>query len=170
MSAKTSKLVALGRVSGVHGVKGWIKIHSYTDPRANITEYPVWTLQRDERDWTIEVEDGRSHGGNVFAKLRGVDDRDQALEWVGAQISIERSRLPACEAGEFYWTDLEGLEVRTDAGEVLGKVDHLLATGSNDVLVVVGEKERLIPFVMGEFVRSVDLDAGLIVVGWSGDF
>jgi 16S rRNA processing protein RimM len=99
-----------------------------------------------------------------------LDDRDLAREWVGAEIVIERERLPAVAADEFYWADLEGLEVRTEAGEVLGKVDHLLATGAHDVLVLGGSTERLIPFVVGSVVKRVDLGARLIVVDWSPDY
>jgi len=170
VSAKTSKLVTLGRVSGVYGVKGWIKVHSYTEPRDNIVGFGVWILRRDGQERTMEVELGRVHGGGVVAKLRGVEDRDEAAQWVGADIAVERSRLPACAPGEYYWTDLEGLEVRTVEGEVLGRVDHLLATGSNDVLVLGGDDRRMIPFVMGEVIRAVDLESGVIVADWPADF
>src|SRR5690606_439016 len=105
-----------------------------------------------------------------IVKLDGVDDRDAAREWVGAEIAVERRQLPPCGPGEFYWSDLEGLEVRTLEGEVLGTVDHLLATGGNDVLVLAGEKERLIPFVWETVIRSVDLDEGVIVADWAADY
>jgi 16S rRNA processing protein RimM len=170
VSAKTQRWITLGRVSGVFGVKGWIKVESYTEPRANIVGYGVWTLRLRDVDRVFEVEDGQGHSGSVVAKLRGVDDRDRAREWVGADIVVERERLPAIPAGEFYWTDLEGLEVRTTAGAVLGKVVRLLATGANDVLVLDGTPERLVPFVVGRVVKNVDLAAGLIVVDWSPDY
>jgi 16S rRNA processing protein RimM len=170
VSANTRKLVMLGRVSGVHGLRGWVKVHSYTEPRANIVDYDVWTLRRRGGERTIEVEDAREQGANVVAKLRGVDDRDAARELVGADIVVERSALPECAPGEYYWTDLEGLAVVTPGGERLGVVDHLVATGGHDVLVLAGRPERLIPFVHGAVIRSVDLDAGLIVADWSPEF
>jgi 16S rRNA processing protein RimM len=170
VSANTRKLVTLGRVSGVHGVRGWVKVHSYTEPRANIVGYDVWTLRRPGGERAIEVEDGRGQGASVVAKLRGVDDRDAARELLGAEIAVERSALPACAPGEYYWTDLEGLTVVTPGGERLGVVDHLVATGANDVLVLAGRPERLIPFVHGAVIRSVDLAAGLIVADWSPEF
>jgi 16S rRNA processing protein RimM len=170
VSAKPTKWVTLGRVSGVFGVKGWLKVQSYTEPRANIAQFGVWLLRMNGVDSPFDVEDGHSHGGTVVAKLRGLDDRDRAVEWVGAEIVVERERLPALGANEFYWTDLEGLEVRTTAGEVLGKVDHLLATGANDVLVVGGSPQHLIPFIVGPVVKQVDLPARLIVVEWSTDY
>jgi 16S rRNA processing protein RimM len=165
-----TKWVTLGRVSGVFGVRGWLKVRSYTDPVDNIARFGVWMLRRNGAERAFDVEDGHGHGGAVIAKLRGLDDRDSAGEWVGADIVVERERLPVPAANEFYWADLEGLEVRTTAGEVLGTVDHLLATGANDVLVLGGPTERLIPFVVGPVVKQVDLAARLIVVDWSADY
>jgi len=170
VSAATQKWVTLGRVSGVFGVKGWIKVESYTEPRGNIVAFGRWILRLRGADSVVEVEQGQEHGGGVVAKLRGVDDRDRAREWVGAEVIVERERLPRAGDGEYYWIDLEGLEVRTTAGVVLGTVDRLLATGAHDVLVLAGTPERLIPFVVGRVVTRVDLDAGLIEVDWSPDY
>jgi 16S rRNA processing protein RimM len=170
VSAKPTKWVTLGRVSGVFGVKGWLKIRSYTEPHGNIAELDAWTLRLNGADRRFDVEDARSHGDGAIVKLRGVDDRERAREWVGAEVVVERERLPATAANEFYWADLEGLEVRTETGEVLGKVDHLLATGAHDVLVLGGTRERLIPFVVGPVVKQVDLAAQVIVVDWSPDY
>jgi len=170
VSATTHKLLTLGRISGVFGVKGWVKVNSYTEPRDNVVGYGVWTLRLAGVDSRIEVEEGQSHGKQVVAKLRGIDDRDRAHELVGADILIERERLPPCAVGEYYWIDLEGLEVRTLTGEVLGTVDHLLATGTHDVLVLAGKPERLIPFVLDRVIREVNLAAGHIVADWSPDY
>jgi 16S rRNA processing protein RimM len=170
VSAKTRKIVVLGRVSAVHGVQGWLKIQSYTEPRDNIARFETWILRRNGSEQTVEIEGVRAHGRAMLAKLRGVDGREQAAQWIGADVAVERARLPRCAPGEYYWVDLEGLEVRTPQGEVLGTVDHLLATGSNDVLVLSGEGQRLIPFVMGDVIRSIDLEEGLIVADWSADF
>lgn len=170
MSAKPTKWVTLGRIRGVFGVKGWLKVQSYTEPPDNIARYGKWTLRVEGVDHPFDVEDGRSHGGGVVAKLRGIDDRDRARDWVGAEIVVAREQLPATREGELYWTDLEGLEVTTTTGTVLGRVDHLLATGGNDVLVLDGAPRRLIPFIAGSVVKEVDLEAGRIVVDWSPDY
>ena len=169
MSA-TEKWVILGRVSGVFGVKGWLKVQSYTEPRDNIVGFGAWTLRLKGVDHSFEVEEGHSHAGSVVAKLHGLDDRDLARDFVGAEIVVAREQLPAIGADELYWTDLEGLEVRTTTGTVLGRVDHLLATGGNDVLVLDGSPQRLIPFVVGTVVKQVDLGRKLIVVDWSPDY
>lgn len=170
MGANTRKLVTLGRISGVYGVRGWVKVRSFTEPRANIVGFDAWTVRQRGDERTIEVEDGREQGANVVAKLRGVDDRDEARELIGADVVVERSALPQCGPGEFYWADLEGLAVVTPAGEVLGRVDHLLATGGHDLLVLEGRPQRMIPFVRDAVIRSVDLETGVIVADWSPEF
>lgn len=170
MSAQHAKWVTLGRVRGVFGVKGWLKVQSYTEPRGNIARFGAWTLKLNGVDRAFELEDGHDHAGGVVAKLKGIDDPDRAREWVGAEVVVAREQLPSLSAGELYWTDLEGLEVRTTAGVVLGKVDHLLATGQHDVLVLDSEPSRLIPFVVGPVVKEVDLERGSIVVDWSPEY
>ena len=170
MSANRQKWVTLGRISGVFGVKGWLKVQSYTEPRDNIAKLGVWTLRLDAADSRFEVEESHSRGGGVAVKLRGIDDRDRAHAWVGADVVVERERLPAAGDGEHYWADLEGLEVVDLTGVVLGRVESLLATGANDVLVLGGAQQRLIPFVVGSVVKEVDLVAGRIVVDWLPDY
>ena len=171
MSATTRKLVTLGRISGVYGVRGWVKVQSYCEPRGNIVGFDNWTVRQRGSERTIEVEEGREQGTNVVAKLRGVDDREAARELIGADIAVERSALPACGPGEYYWADLEGLEVVTVEGAMLGKVSHLVATGANDVLVAHdGKRERLIPFVIDDYVKEVDFESGRITVDWDPEF
>jgi 16S rRNA processing protein RimM len=162
--------VILGRVAGVYGVKGWVRVHSDTAPRENILSYAPWLLRRNG-DWEAwDVEEGHRHGKGVVARLAGVGDRDVAATFVGADIAVPRERLGGPGAGEYYWTDLEGLEVVTTRGVVLGIVDHLFETGANDVMVVTGDRERLVPFVEPQVVRAVDFAAGRLVVDWDPDF
>jgi 16S rRNA processing protein RimM len=170
VSANPPKLVTLGRISGVFGVKGWIKIESYTDPRSNIVQLSPWTLTLRGARREAVVEHGAAHGNGVIAKLRDTDDRDDAYALIGAEIAVPRERLAPLPDGEYYWTDLEGLEVRTLDGVALGRVDHLLATGVHDVLVLDGKPARLIPFVPETVIRSVDLEAGIIVADWSPEY
>ena len=164
------KRVVLGQITGLFGVKGWVKVFSYTDPRDNIAAYPLWHLDLDGRELAARVESCRPQGKGVIAKLADVSDRDEAAAWVGAEITVPRGSLPAPAPGEYYWADLEQLEVRTSSGVSLGRVHHLIATGANDVLVVRGERERLVPFVQGQSVLDVDLDRGVITVDWDPEF
>jgi len=162
--------VILGRIAGVYGVRGWVRVVSETKPKDNIFDYNPWLINLDGSWQSIEVIEGKPHGKGLVAHLAGYEDRDLARKLVGAEIAIERERLPAAAEGEYYWADLVGLKVITLDGTELGVVDHLLETGANDVLVVQGERERLIPFVQGQYVREVDLGAGLIRVDWDPEF
>jgi 16S rRNA processing protein RimM len=163
------KAVILGRVTGLYGVKGWIKVHSYTEPREAILDYKDWLLLRDSGSQAVKLAEGKRHGKTVIARIDGVDDRDAAAGYVGNDISVARQRLPNTGRGEYYWADLEGLKVVHGDGRILGKVAYLLATGANDVLVVQGDQEILIPFVQDEVIKDVDLAAGVISVDWEWD-
>jgi 16S rRNA processing protein RimM len=162
--------VILGRVAGLHGVRGWVKVLSYTEPRGNILNYPNWQLRTADGWQAFELAGGQSHGTRVLAQLESVGDRDQAATLVGADIAVMRADLPAPAAGEYYWSDLEGLSVRNLAGESLGRVEQLFSTGANDVMVVAGERERLLPFLPGAVVKEVDLARGEIRVDWDAEF
>ncbi len=160
-----------GQISGVFGVKGWVKVFSFTQPRENILRYSPWFLQKNGQTTEIKVSSGQRHGSAVVAELEGIDDRDAAAALMGSEILILRQQLPKPKAGEYYWADLVGLKVETVSGVDLGKVDHLLETGANDVLVVVdGETERLIPFLQKQTVLNIDLDVGTMTVDWDPDF
>ncbi len=170
--AEKRKIVPLGHISGVHGVSGWLKIYSLTEPREAIFEYQPW-LVGDQLE-AVHVEQGKKHGKHLIAMLETVKDRDQAEGLVNRQIAVYRDQLPSLTDEEFYWTDLVGLAVQLEDGTHLGIIRNMLATGANDVMVVQGvlqsERERLIPFVLGQYVKNVDLDKGLVVVDWDPDF
>ena len=165
------RFVTLGRISGVHGVKGWVRVHSDTSPRENIVSYSPWYLVRGDWQEKRKIKSGRRQGKSVVAKLAGCNDRDAAGELVGAEIRIPRAALPETELpGEYYWADLVGLRVETVEGVDLGRIDHLFETGSNDVIVVQGDRERLIPYIWEQVVQTVDIEAGLMRVDWDPDF
>lgn len=165
------KLVLLGKIVGVHGVRGELKLESHTEPRTQIFRYQPWLLRSASGERTLEGCRGRAQGKRLVAELPGIADRDAAAALVGTEIWVARSALPQAKPGEYYWSDLEGLEVVTVAGVSLGRVSHLVATGANDVLVAKGGgRERLIPFLPGSFVTQVDLDAGRITVDWDPEF
>jgi 16S rRNA processing protein RimM len=162
--------VILGKIGGLYGVRGWVKLWSFTDPVENLLDYQEVELGR-EGAWRVaRLAEGRRQGQALVARFEGCADRDEAALLVGAELAVMRDRLPAPAAGEYYWADLAGLKVVTTEGVELGRVDHMMATGANDVMVVKGERERLLPFLPGRFVHEVDLAGGRIVVDWDPEF
>lgn len=161
--------VILGQITGLFGVKGWLKVFSYTDPREAVLNYGQWWLRRDGEWQAAGLKEGKRHGKSVIVHLDGIDDRDLATELLGCDIGIPRECLPDPEQGSYYWSDLEGLKVLHCDGTELGTVAYVMETGANDVLVTKGEKERLIPFIADEIILDVDLAAGVIKVDWEWD-
>lgn len=169
MAARERQPVVLGRIAGPFGTRGWVRVHSSTEPRDSILRYAPWHVGREGSWFRIDVAEGRLHGRAVVARLEGCQTRDEANGYRGCEIAVERSQLPDAEEGDFYWTDLVGLRVATAHGVELGEVERMLETGANDVMVVRGGIERLIPFLPGAVVRTVDVDRGIIVVDWHPD-
>ncbi len=164
--------ITLGKVVGVFGVKGWVKVFSETRPKEQIFKYSPWTLTLKNSVNEVKVLSGRPQGKGLVASLAGITDCDAARLLIGAEISVPQEALPAAGIDEYYWSQLTGLRVETTDGLLLGKVTGLLETGANDVMVVKGDvadKEHLIPFT--EFaVIDVDIDSGKLIVDWDPDF
>ena len=166
-----TELISIGEISGVFGVKGWVKIFSLTDPRENILNYSPWIIKKGDEVKEVRLLGGRRQGKAIVACIEGVTDRDIAASYCGWEILINKNQLPETEEGEYYWADLVGLCVETDLGVSLGKVDHLIETGANDVLVVKDDgHERLIPFLQGSTIKKIDLDDNKMIVDWDPDF
>ena len=161
------------------GVRGWVKVYSYTSPRVNVVRYSPWFLRQNGGEVIQQVTAGHAHGDGVVASLAGIDDRDAAAALIGAEIEVDRATLGpelGAESGdaaareEFYWVDLQGMEVRTRTGTSLGFVEQLFETGANDVMIVVGTGRHLIPFLYGSVVETVDGERRLITVDWDPEF
>ncbi|MFD2111834.1 ribosome maturation factor RimM [Thiorhodococcus fuscus] len=168
MKERDPSRVVLGKIVGVYGVKGWVRVFSETAPREGILGYSPWLVGAGSSP--CRVAEGKVHRKGLIVRLDGCEDRDQAAVLVGQEISVPRDRLPPPRSDEFYWVDLERLAVFSVSGVDLGCVDHLFPTGANDVLVVKGDRERLIPFVWGEVVKDVDFTTRRIEVDWDPDF
>jgi 16S rRNA processing protein RimM len=169
--------VVVGLVSGLHGVQGALKIKSYCAPPEGIFSYRPWVIVAESsqaptqsRPLTVVPIKIRASGDTLVARITEIEDRDQAALWLGAEIRVARSSLPKLNPGEYYWSDLIGLTVRNLAGVELGKITQMLATGSNDVMVVSSERERFLPYLPGQFVFAIDLAAGTMQVDWDPDF
>lgn len=174
-----SNLLDIGRIAGVYGIQGWVKIASQTEPLDNIFNYQPWWLKTKHGVKPQEVLEWRAHGKGFVARLEGIDDRTQAEHLGTVTIAIDKADLPALPEGEFYWYELQGCRVRScyEGAEIdLGTVSKVMPTGANDVLVVKADKqscddrERLIPYVPELYIRSIDIESQLIEVDWDPDF
>ena len=166
-----TELISVGEISGVFGIKGWVKVFSLTEPRENILTYSPWILKKGSEVKEVKLIDGKRQGKSVVASIEGISDRNVAESFCGWEILINKSQLPETEEGVYYWADLVGLLVQTEQGVNLGVVDYLLETGANDVLVVKDdEQERLIPFINGQVVKKIDLAGKQMIVDWDPDF
>lgn len=167
--------LVLGKIVSVHGLRGEVKVYSYTDPITNLLDYRHWTLRRGTEYQRVEVARGRAQGNVLVVKLKGLNDRELARTYADFEIIVPKHQLPELPKGEYYWHQLKGLKVITTAGQWLGRVDHLLETGANDVLVVrpcegsLDDRERLLPYI-DQCVQRVDLDTGEMRVDWDADF
>lgn len=161
--------ICVGHITGVQGLKGWVKVFSSTNPRENIVNYSPWMVDTGEGLETLEVH-GRLQGRLVLAKFSGTETREEAAGLIGAKIYIWPEQLPELGQDEYYWSDLIGMEVQSVQAEALGRVEDMLETGANDVMVIQGDRERLIPFVLDDIVREVDLNRRSIIVDWPSDY
>jgi len=189
-------LICVGQFGGSYAVQGWLKLQSFTEPAEAIFDYQPWFLLAAEVEQTnrkqrgeqtsasvfvvadenvsrqkLELTSSRRHGRGFVVKLAGVDNPEQAQRLAGRSLYVSRSQLPALTDGRYYWVDLLGLAVEDQCGKPLGRVDDIMETGANDVLVVKSDAgdEVLIPYVMDHYITSVDLTARKIIVDWEGE-
>ena len=169
-------LLVLGKIVSVHGLRGAVKVYSHTQSLDNVLDYPVWTLRKGQQQQQVSVISGRVQGRVLVVQLKGVNDRDAALEKVDWEICVPESALPDLSEGEYYWHQLVGLQVVTLEGQLLGRIDHLLETGSNDVMVVKpcagssDQLERLLPYLPDLYVKHIDLTEAVMQVEWDPEF
>ncbi len=174
-----SNLIDVGQLSAAHGIKGWVKVRSQTEPAANIFDYQPWYLKTRYGVKPVELINWRAQGKGFVAQIKGINDRNEAEQLCPVGIAVDKSLLPDLEAGDYYWHQLQGCRViSTYQGRSLdlGTVKRILPTGANDVLVIEGDetslddRERLIPYVPDQFVIKVDIEQQVITVDWDPDF
>ncbi|MFC3032393.1 ribosome maturation factor RimM [Pseudoalteromonas fenneropenaei] len=177
MSQENTSVIVVGKLGAPYGIKGWLKVHSFTDDPEGIFDYSPWLIGQQGKWQTFEVVDWRRHNKGYIAKFAQINDRDEALAMTNVEIAVEEAQLPELPEGEFYWRDLIGMSVVTDKGYDLGIVDDLMETGSNDVLVVkahkkdaFGQAERLIPFLPETVILAVEHTERKITVDWDPAF
>jgi len=174
---KYKDLIIIGKITSVYGVKGWVKVFSYTEPMDQILDYPNWLISNGGPWESIDVDSGRSHGKGMVTHIQGCDDREIAKNYSGYEIAVEKTALANLEHDDYYWHELVGLIVWTIDGQKLGRVDHMMsAGGANDVIVVkanrdsIDKRERMIPYLYGEVIKRINLEEKIIEVDWNPEF
>jgi 16S rRNA processing protein RimM len=162
---KTDYLI-VGKIASTYGVQGWLKVVSYTEPTQGIADYTPWYLEENGGFEPIDVTEVREYGKGIIAKFVGYDNPEKARLMTGKRIAILRSQLPSLDKDEYYWSDLEGLTVIDQNGVNLGQIVYIIETGSNDVLVVKGETEHAIPYLLNDVIKSIDLANKIMRVDW----
>ena len=163
------KKLLVGKINGFFGVQGWVKIFSYTKPRKNILEYQPWYFVDNETYKVIEITSGREQSKTIVAQVKGINNRDEALQLIGKDLYINKDQLPELDNDANYWHELTGFRVINKNEVDLGIVDYLVDTGSNHVLVTKGETEHWIPYI-DPFLVSVDKHKKVISVDWDENF
>ena len=162
--------IVMGKILGPHGIKGWIKIHPFTEKKDSLIDHKILMASKDEKLWqSFEVESMDVGDKFILAKFKGVDDRNAAEKLNKFFISLDKSSLPKLDENNYYWHELIGLDVKNNEGMLFGKVDSLIETGANDVLVVLGDKEYLIPYIK-QVILEVNLETNMIRVDWQDDY
>jgi 16S rRNA processing protein RimM len=163
--------IIVGRIGGVYGVRGWLKVESHTRPKENIFTYSPWLIHIDLEWKEVQIEKFQQLGnGRLLLKIKGINTPEKAKEYVSCKLAVTQEKLPILTEGEYYWHDLIGLEVFNQDQINLGKIKNIVETGANDVLVInkIGENKikTLIPLIMGVYVKRVDLINKKICVDW----
>jgi len=162
--------VVVGRFGRPHGIKGFVTVHSFTEPRDNILRYTDWHAFLSNEWQPVKLLCIEAHNKAVVAQIEGYPDRDMVSRLTNIEIAVQKEQLAALGSGEYYWHQLVGMSVVNQKGESFGKVTEVMPTGANDVLVVQGDKRYLIPYLPGQFVKDIDDNQQVITVDWDMDF
>jgi 16S rRNA processing protein RimM len=162
--------IEVGRLGAAHGVRGWLRVQSFTDPPERLFEWPLWQLRsQDGSTREVKVLESRAQGNGWIARLDGIAEREAASQLAGLMVLVDRDELPPAGEREYYRADLLGFEVKNVEGALLGVIDHFVDTGGNAVMVIKGARERWVPASV-QHLRSVDMNARRVIVDWPEDF
>ncbi|RMX17956.1 ribosome maturation factor RimM [Legionella jordanis] len=167
---KLADWIVIGRFGRPHGIKGFVTVHSFTEPRDNILQYTDWHAYINKQWQALKIVRVEMTEKSILVRLEGFNEREQAAALGNVEIAVSRDQLPNLEEGEYYWHELVGMQVVNQQGILLGVVKEIMPTGSNDVLVVVGEKRHLIPYLPGQFILDIDSERAVISVDWDVNF
>ena len=160
-----SNMVVVGRFGKVHGIKGFIQVHSFTEPRENIFDYMPWHLTIKKNWCQIKIHDQKIAGEKFLVQIENYISREEVGCLTNMDIAVPRSILPDID-NQFYHHDLIGMSVYNTKHELLGKIVEIFSTGAHDILDVHGDKQYLIPFVNDVYVKSINAQDAEIIVDW----
>lgn len=168
---KQKQYIIIGKLGKLHGIQGWLNLYSDTHPKNAILEYDPLYLEQQPKIWEkLNIDAIKPHGNHFLIHIKNLNTPEAAQAYTNKNIAILREQLPPLPADEYYWSDLCGLTVINQNNIILGVIDHLIATGKNDVMVVIGPKEHLIPFLRHQVILEIDLEAKIMRVDWDEDF
>lgn len=170
MSTSSEKIIPVGKIGAPHGVDGWLKVFSQTDPADNLLIYQPWLIKQKDRWRVVKLLNSAKQPKNLLAQFEGIQNRDQAAALTNALIGVYRSQLPALAEGQYYWADLEGLRVSNLEGFEFGVITELMATGANDVMYVQGKQLYCLPYLPDRVIKKIDLEKGTMLVDWPSEF
>ena len=163
-------IVVVGQIGKPYGLQGWMRVNSFTEPATNLLDYEAWQIEKHGQWQTLASHEVKMMSNTIMLHIEGCDSPEAARAYTNIKIGVSRDELGELAEDEYYWHDLEGLSVITKKGVTLGTVDYLFKTGANEVLVVKGERERLIPFLNGQVILDVNLAEKIIRVEWDPEF
>ena len=162
--------IVIARFGRPHGVKGFVTVHSFTEPRDNVLKYANWHAFINNKWQPMKLLRAEVQNKSIIVQIEGYPERESVAFLTNIEIAIQRGQLATLEPGEYYWHQLIGMKVINQQGEPFGNVTEIIPTGANDVLVVEGNKRHLIPYLLGQFILDIDSKQQIITVDWDMDF
>ncbi|MBI2786212.1 MAG: ribosome maturation factor RimM [Legionella longbeachae] len=162
--------IVIARFGRPHGIKGFVTVHSFTEPRENVLNYADWHACMNNKWQPIKLLHAEVQNKSIIVQVEGYPDRELVAQLTNIEIAVQQAQLKNLAPGEYYWHQLIGMNVTNQKGELLGKVVEIIPTGANDVLVVEGNKRYLIPYLPDQFILEINPDQQVITVDWDVDF
>ena len=158
-----NKKILIAKIQAHQGLNGWLKVYSYSETKQKFSEYKYFFIQKENNTIRLDIED-ISIGKSIKVKFKNFNCREDSQDYIGEEIFINEDQLDVLEANQFYWKELIGLTAYLNNGKKIGIVSDIIETGSNDVLVIKGEEEILVPYIFGESVMEVVVEEKKIII------
>ncbi len=155
--------ILIAKIQAHQGLNGWLKIYSYSETEEKFSNYTHFFVLNNRNYDQLDIEDIKIDK-SIKIKFRSINSREDAERFIDKSLYIEADQLEKLNDNEYYWKDLIGLDVYIEEGEKIGVISDIIETGSNDVLVIQGEKELLVPYIYGQSIKNVFLNDNKVVI------